>query len=74
MVCIDIDLENYKEEFKETFCENNQCLLNLVTKRGWKEKFKKYIDDLENDVYRRNYFPEPEKIIRDLKYLYEELL
>ena len=74
MGCIEVDLENYKDEVKYTFCNNNNCLKNDVS-RNFKEHFKEYIDDLEKSVYWYNDFKKsPVELIRDLKYLYAEIL
>lgn len=73
MSCIEVDLENYKDEVKYTFCNNN-CLKNDVSK-SFKEHFKEYIDDLEKSVYWYNDFKKsPAELVRDLQYLYAEIL
>ena len=38
MTCIEIDLEDYKDEVKWTFCNNNNCLLNHCS-RSFEEKW-----------------------------------
>ena len=50
MTCIEIDLEDYKDEIKYTFCNNNNCLKNLES-RSFRENFKQYLDDLEKEIY-----------------------
>ena len=74
MSCIEVDLEDYKDEVKHTFCNNNNCLKNDVD-RSFKEHFKEYIDDLEKSVYwYKDFNKSPMELIRDLKYLYQEIL
>lgn len=73
MAYIKVDLEDYKNEIKETFCDRKHCLLNH-TSRGFKGKFKEYIMDLEKSIYIfQDCKKTPEDFLRDLKYLYSEL-
>ena len=67
MTCIEIDLADYKDEVKYTFCNHN-CLLNHVDRR-FEERFKDYIGNLERELL---FFGDKtnisiEKIIEDLK-------
>lgn len=73
MAVIEIDLENYKDEIKYTFCNNNNCLarnieVNVMT------KFRIYIEDLEKSIFNFNDCKKtPEDFLRDLKTLYAEM-
>lgn len=49
MSCIEVDLEDYKDEVRYTFCENNNCLMNDC-KKSFKQRFKAYIDELEKEL------------------------
>ena len=72
MTCIEVDLEDYKDEIKWTFCNNNNCLLNHCS-RSFEEKFKQYIEDLEKGILFFHQNKTTEEIISDLKYLAREL-
>ena len=73
MSYIEIDLRDYEDEIKNTFCENNSCLLNLCSKT-YKEQFRQYIRELDNDLYVYNRPRSAEQILTDLKDLYSRLL
>lgn len=73
MTYIEIDLRDYEDEIKNTFCENNNCLLNLCRKT-FKERFRQYINDLNQDIYVYNKQRDTETILRELTDLYLKLL
>lgn len=67
MTCIEIDLSDYKDEVRYTFCNHN-CLMNHVDRR-FEDRFKGYIEEQERNLL---FFSSKtnitvEKIIEDLK-------
>lgn len=73
MAIIEIDLENYKDEVKYTFCDNNNCLARNI-KVNALAKFRIYIEDLEKSIFNFNdCHKTPEDFLRDLKRLYAEM-
>lgn len=74
MTCIEVDLEDYKDEVRYTFCENNNCLMNDC-KKSFKQRFKAYIDELEKEltIYSTGCSRTPETIYKDLCSMYAEL-
>lgn len=74
MSYIEIDLEDYKDEVRYTFCENNNCLMNDCRK-SFKQRFKAYIDELEKElfVYSDGCKRTPQTILSELISMYAEL-
>lgn len=74
MTCIEIDLEDYKDEVKYTFCDNNNCLANSCP-QSFKQRFKAYINELEKEltIYSTGCNRTPETILNDLRSMYAEL-
>lgn len=74
MTMIEIDLEDYKDEVKYTFCDNNNCLANSC-KRSFKQRFKNYIDELERElfVYSDGCKRTPQIILSELISMYADL-
>ena len=74
MTCIEIDLEDYKDEVKYTFCDNNNCLANSCS-RSFKNRFKTYIDELEKEltIYSTGCKRTPITILKDLAEMYADL-
>ena len=72
MTRIEIDLENYKDEVKYTFCENNNCLLSYASS-DFKKKFGEYLWQLERDIYFYKTSVNIEDVLRELKYMYAQL-
>lgn len=65
---ISIDLEDYEEEIKETFCNETECLNKKCFNYGFKQKFLEYVKDLEKNFL---YYDEKKDygvLISDLKY------
>ncbi|MBQ1769105.1 MAG: hypothetical protein IIZ99_00175 [Turicibacter sp.] len=75
MSLIEIDLEDYKDEVKYTFCNNNNCLLNHCG-RTFEKRFKDYIEELERSLLFFNGKTDVsvEKIIEDLKEMAKSLI
>ena len=73
MSMIEVDLEDYKDEIKSSFCENNRCLMQEC-RRDISEKFGRYIDDLRKSIYFFNDCKKtPEDFLNDLESLYSEM-
>ena len=75
MTCIVIDLEDYRDEVRYTFCDNNRCLKDSCG-LSFKQRFKSYIDELDREIYiyRGGCKRTPEIILDELKNLYAELI
>ena len=73
MTTISVDLSNYEDDIKEYYCEGGNCLKNYASK-DFTEQFKKYIQELDNDLYVYNRQRSAEQILRELKDLYSRLL
>ena len=65
---ISVDLSNYEDDIKEYYCNGN-CLNNYASK-DFTEHFKKYIHELDNDLYAYNKPRSAEQILSELKDLY----
>ena len=70
---ISIDLENYEEEIKETFCNERDCLNKIYFNVSFKKKFLEYINDLEKNFLFYNEKEDYEVLLANLKYLGEFL-
>ena len=74
MTCIEINLEDYKEEVKYTFCDNNNCLKNSCS-LSFKQRFKNYIDELEKEIFIYNVKKRtPQMILNELVSMYADLV
>ena len=75
MTCIEIDLEDYKDEVKYTFCDNNRCLKDSCG-LSFKQRFKAYIDELEKELffYTCGCKRTPQEILIQLRSMYSDLI
>lgn len=71
MTTISVDLDNYTDDIKEYYCNGN-CLNNYVNKE-FTENFKRYVYDLDNDLYIYQRQRSAESILYDLKGLCSKL-
>ena len=70
MTIISIDLSDYEDDIKEYYCNGN-CLKNYhYASKDFTEQFKRYIHDLDNDLYVYNRPRSAELILSELKDLY----
>lgn len=65
MTTINIDLYDYEDEVKETFCNNN-CILKQYAPAFFKDEFISYVTDLEKNVLVFNNAFNSEKVLNDL--------
>lgn len=72
MITISVDLSDYEDDIKEYYCNGN-CLNNYASK-DFTEQFKKYIQELDNDLYVYKRQRSVEQILTELKDLYLRLL
>lgn len=65
---ISVDLEDYEEEIKDSFCNEENCLNKKCFNYGFKTKFIIYIKELENNFLFYGEKKDYETLISDLKY------
>lgn len=65
---ISIDLEDYEEEVKETFCNERDCLNKQCFNVSFKKKFLEYINDLEKNFLFYNEKEDYGVLLSNLKY------
>ena len=70
MTTISVDLSNYEDDIEEYYCNGN-CL-KKYTSKDFTEQFKKYIHELDNDLYAYNKPRSVEQILSELKDLYNK--
>ena len=64
---IEIDLRNYAEEVKNTFCNEHDCLCSRLFNRSFENIFKSYVYDLEKNKLFYNKIKTFDEILYDLK-------